>query len=367
MNRKLKVLVKRAAAVLLIISLVLPVMSVDVQAKKGKTSGTHYNIKWNYDKKTKTLTLSGKGRMNDDFIGYDNEGWPWGHYCDYEAETVIFKEGITYIGNICCDMYVSLKKVSISESVTEIGPWAFRFTGIKKVNLPQKLKKIGKSAFSGTPLKEIVIPDTVTDIGEHALDGCHNLKKVKLPKNLKKIKEFTFSFCDNLKNISIPESVEVIDDDAFVGAGLTSITVPGKVKSIGKKTFAFCENLKKVTFKTNKVKVLEKGLFWECKNLKKVKIPQSVKEIEDKVFMSSGLTGITIPKKVESIGKKAFADCVGLKEVTFEGTNTESIGKDAFKGVPEDCVFTVPEGEAESMKEMLVESGLPDTVQVVEK
>ncbi len=105
MNGNIKALVKRAAAALLIISLVLLVMSVDVQAKKNKTSGTHYGTKWNYDQKTKTLTLSCKGRMNDDYLDPHKVGWPWTYYdCTDNAEKVVFKDGITYICKYCLYM-----------------------------------------------------------------------------------------------------------------------------------------------------------------------------------------------------------------------------------------------------------------------
>ena len=46
-----------------------------------------------------------------------------------------------------------------------------------------------------------------------------------------------------LKELVLPDGLKVIEDCAFDGAGLTSITVPQSVESIGSLSFARCANL----------------------------------------------------------------------------------------------------------------------------
>ena len=53
-------------------------------------------------------------------------------------------------------------------------------------------------------------------------------------------------------------------------------------------------------------------------------IPNSVRNIGDSVFNSSGLTSLTIPNSVTSIGFGAFS-CNGLRIVIFQGRTLEQV------------------------------------------
>ena len=84
----------------------------------------------------------------------------------------------------------SLKKIRISESVTEIldanlfSPLGM-FEGcgsLCEVILPAKLQYIGSHAFAGTALQTLEIPERVRQIGEYAL-AAKNLHTVTLPKS----------------------------------------------------------------------------------------------------------------------------------------------------------------------------------------
>jgi hypothetical protein len=54
-----------------------------------------------------------------------------------------------------------------------------------------------------------------------------------------------------LKSFTFPDnnSITSIENDTFLGAGLTSITIPNTVKSIGDGALAGCSALKSVTLK----------------------------------------------------------------------------------------------------------------------
>ena len=69
--------------------------------------------------------------------------------------------------------------------------------------------------------------------------------------------------------------------------------------------------------------------FYECGGLTSVTIPDSVTSIGYRAFDSTGLTGVTIPSSVKSIGNWVFSFCQSLTSVTIpEGV--ESIGGWAF-------------------------------------
>ena len=71
--------------------------------------------------------------------------------------------------------------------------------------------------------------------------------------------------------------------------------------------------------------------FEDCSGLTSVSIPNSVTSIGDYAFFNcSGLTSVTIPNSVTSIGKSAFSNCSSLTSVTIPNSVT-SIGDNAFR------------------------------------
>ena len=336
----------RAAVVLLLISILASVMP-DAVAKR-KTSGDFYGTKWSYNTKTKTLTLSCKGAMDDEYSQMYAGYWPWKVWRG-EMERIVVKEGVTYVGCSVANNCYNVKSVSLPKSLKRIGYGVFENTKITKIKLPSNLRIVGSWSFANTKLKEITIPSNVTRIDKAAFEFCKNLTKVQLPKKLEKISDELFIYCPQLKTITLPSSVTQIGEGAFYQSGLTTITIP-----------------KKVTFKTNKLTTIEASLFEGCKKLTAITLPGSITKIKKQAFKGSGLTAITIPGQVTAIEEEAFANCKGLKEITFTGSQLTGIGSNAFRNVPADCVFRVPLGQAEAVKEQLTESGLADSITVTE-
>jgi predicted small secreted protein len=77
------------------------------------------------------------------------------------------------------------------------------------------------------------------------------------------------------------------------------------------------------------------GAFAGCRGLTSVTIPNSVTSIGNYAFVNCrGLTSVTIPNSVTSIGDYAFSECIGLTSVKFEGTiNSANFSSDnSFPG-----------------------------------
>ena len=95
--------------------------------------------------------------------------------------------------------------------------------------------------------------------------------------------------------------------------------------------FYFCYGLTSLTI-PNSVTSIGSGAFCHCSGLTSVTIPNSVTSIGSEVFYGcSGLTSLTIPNSVTSIGNSAFSGCSGLTSVTIPNSVT-SIGNQAFDG-----------------------------------
>jgi hypothetical protein len=56
----------------------------------------------------------------------------------------------------------------------------------------------------------------------------------------------------------------------------------------------------------------------------------------------TGLTSVTIPNSVTSIGGSAFSGCSGLRSITFKSTTPPSISSSTFYGVSRNAAIIVP-------------------------
>ena len=133
-----------------------------------------------------------------------------------------------------------------------------------------------------------------------------------------------------------------IEDGVLVkynGAG-GDVVIPGGVTSIGKSAFYGCQSLTKVIIPTG-VTSIGDCAFQCCPNLATVSIPNTVVELQPAAFSYTGLTSVTVPGSVKSIGREAFRNCNELTEVTLEDGVTQ-IGARAFKDCSKLQTVTIP-------------------------
>ena len=142
-----------------------------------------------------------------------------------------------------------MKSITIPDSVTSIGNYAFSYTDLKSITIPDRVTSIGNYAFAYCKnLPSITIPDGVTSIGYGAFYHCTSLTSITIPDRVTSIGFSAFSGCKNLTSITIPDSIISIGHTAFYNcSSLTSITIPDSVISIGDAAFKYCSNLKTIS------------------------------------------------------------------------------------------------------------------------
>ncbi len=166
--------------------------------------------------------------------------------------------GYTYNGSAKID--VEIPSSIDGRPVTGIADDAFKaITSIKSVTIPDSITYIGNYAFFDCDyVTELVIPSSVASIGVGAFMECAALEKVTLPEGLTEIANYTFMYCESLKDIKLPETLTAIGDGAFWKCdAITEVTVPASVKTIGDTAFIYCENLASVTLLATDVEIGE--------------------------------------------------------------------------------------------------------------
>ena len=292
-GRKMKRFISLFMTVIMIFSVVISTDMLSVSATDNS------NIKWSFDSKTGTLTISGTGEM-DDYNEHDIKA-PWKKYNNYMTN-IIIENGITSIGN-----------------------YAFWCSETFNITIPNSVKNIGKGAFAYCKnLTNVTIPNGVTSINYDTFDFCSSLTNITIPNSVTSIDNYAFSYCYSLKNITIPNSVTSIGWNTFEHcSSLTNITIPNSVTSIGEYAFCGCSSLTSITI-PNSVTSIDWNTFEHCSSLTNITIPNSVTSIGNSAFSGcTSLTNITIPNSVTSIGNSAFSGCSNLKDIYYEGTKSQ--------------------------------------------
>ena len=230
-----------------------------------------------------------------------------------------------------------------------------------------------------TSLTKLTMGSQVTSIGDGAFFGCTGLTSITIPANVTSIGELAFSGCSNLATVIFEEGsqLESIGREVFYDcSSLTSITIPASVTSIGRSAFDGCTGLTEINYNATNLADLSINnrvfsnagkdgtgitvniganvtripayLFCpiDTPNIVTVNFAENSQctEIGNYAFSEcTGLTSITIPASVTSIGEWAFYRCSNLATVIFEeGSQLESIGDYAFRECISLTSITIP-------------------------
>ena len=171
---------------------------------------------------------------------------------------------------------------------------------------------------------DVVIPNTVKIIGEHAFEGL-SVTSVTIPNSVTSIGFQAFCNCRKLTSITIPDSVTSIAARAFLGCN--GLKTAGPIGSGSDYQFSWKtaipdhafdgSGLTSITI-PNTVESIGSHAFGGCESLASIAIPNSVIRIGGGAFCDcSGLTSVSIPDSVTNIGSYAFARCNNLKRVNI--------------------------------------------------
>lgn len=245
------------------------------------------------------------------FYNYINEGTEL-EVVGCPSSTVVIPEEVTFMNR--------------TRKVTSIGYRAFYHRDdLTSVTIPSTVNRIGWDAFYGTSLTSVTIPSSVTYIGGFAFYYCKKLTSVTILCGKTIIGERAFYFCSGLTSVHISdlESWCSIYFDTYYDAK---------------------------DYKSNPLYNAQ-HLFLKGKEIKDLVIPDSVSSIKSGAFYGcKGLTSVTIPNHVKSIGEKVFAYC-DIPKVVSKIENPYDIDINTFSdNTFFNATLYVPEGTIEKYK-----------------
>ncbi len=164
-------------------------------------------------------------------------------------------------------------------------------------------------------VSDLVIPSeidgqTITSIGGYAFEGCNTIASVSIPDGVQSMGECAFASCTGLKTVTIGDGVQNLASSAFDGCNsLKSIFIEeGNAIYLSKDGIVYNKTDKSIYF-------IPEALEGE------VAILDGCVKINKSAFSGKGLTAITIPDSMQSIGERAFEKCTNLQTLNWNAIN----------------------------------------------
>lgn len=218
---------------------------------------------------------------------------------------LIFKGTSTKQYDIWTSITQMLKDISLKNIKIEI---SFDNVIFPNNKIPDYL--LGGNAVNKS-VEKITLPNTITEIGEFSI-YCPALTDIKLPNNLIKIGRRGMINCSSLKSLKLPNSLKTIEELALAECGFVSIEMPDSITSIGTSAFSSCVYLVNIKLPNNLETIPDK-MFESCRSIKNITIPSSVKAIKDYAFyyckQLESIKFLNDNLKSITVGRSVFSGC----------------------------------------------------------
>ena len=243
----------------------------------------------------------------------------WGAFYGCTAlKSVVGLENVKFINESAFEGCALTGTLSLDSAVA-IADYAFAGNrSLSTVKLSESIQSIGMHAFANnSSLRKLTIAAPIYKLGQYAFAGCESLTEVSL--NTAVIPTGAFRDAKKLEKITLGKDVAVINENAFGGTKLSSITIDKD-----NPRFVTGENLSYIVDKTSSTLILvapaTKGEFAPG--------DLHVTTVGTGAFSgNANITSVVLPD-VTQLDPYAFADCTKLKSVSLG--NLTQIGDYAF-------------------------------------
>ena len=199
---------------------------------------------------------------------------------------------------------------------------------------------VSENAFhNNTRITSLSLPSSVEKVESGAFWKTSNLKNITFAdkgKGLKSLEMYAFADCSSLESIDLSNaSLTEIPKKAFENCtSLRSVKLPPTVTKIAEDAFSGCRNLEEITGLSDcSITEIGTDAFYGCSKLKSLDFSSATfTTLPEKAFSGlRGLTALTVPKTLTTVGAQAFSSCEKIEEVTgLSDCNITSLGESAF-------------------------------------
>lgn len=208
-------------------------------------------------------------------------------------------------------------------------------------------------------ITHLVIPTGVTSIVDYAFYGCNDITNITIGESVTDIGESAFSACNDLIDITVADGNQYftsVDGNLYdkdkttliqyaIGKTDTSFIIPDGVTSIAGCPFENCGSLTSVTISAS-VTSIDGSAFNGCRKLADITVADDNPEfssIDGNLYNKNGTkliryamgksdVSFTIPTGVTDIDSSALRNCAGITSITIPETVT-TIGIGAFQRI----------------------------------
>ncbi len=252
----------------------------------------------------------------------------------------------------------SLAEVKLSETLSEIGDYAFANTKLKTIEFLKNMNSIGTDTFAGvTTLEGIEVVDknktfTTVDGVLYSEDGkvlilfpAAKKGEFQLPQNVEEIKDKAF-INSSVSEVKLSEepALRYIGVSAFENSAITSFEIPANVVTLNSATFKNAAKLSKIVFNEG-LTYIGASAFEGCAALTAIELPETLVSIANGAFKNAGLKSVNTGDGLLKVASEAFAGNKNLTDL-YLGKNVETLGAGVFK----DCVALVAVNLPASLK-----------------
>lgn len=280
-----------------------------------------------------------------------------GSLSGFKNVTEITIPGSVKVFNATLQNMKQLKTLTFEEGVEEIasGSVVSGCKSLTTIHLPSSLQKLsGTGTFSGaSALTDITLPEGIAITEGSTFSECTSLESIELPASITTIPSYMFAGCSALERVTAKGTITAIGNSAFKSdTALTEIPDLSQVTSIGDRAFYGCSALETVDL--HSVTTMEYAAFQGCDalsgeidlsnlevipghafcydpNITSVVTCPTLRSIGDWAFIWAGISTISLPETLNSIGTYTFYKSSLSGTVALPDSLTQ-LGASAFSG-----------------------------------
>lgn len=290
-----------------------------------------------------------------------------GYLSSFKNVTEITIPGSVKVFKAILQNMTELKTLTFEEGVEEIasGSVVSGCKNLTTIHLPSSLQKLsGTGTFSGaSALTDITLPEGIAITEGSTFSECTSLESIELPASITTIPSHMFAGCSALERVTAKGTITAIDNGAFgsvtdwknhetADTALTEIPDLSQVTSIGDRAFYGCSALETVDL--HSVTTMGYAAFQGCKalsgeidlsnlevipghafcydpNITSVVTCPTLRSIGDWAFIWAGISTISLPETLNSIGTYTFYKASLSGTVALPDSLTQ-LGASAFSG-----------------------------------